>query len=78
MNTSEQKAFQAGKDFAAELNDTPIEAQNWGKLFSTDELPEGDYVTLRDEFGEVTLEMESAYRNGFNEIFVQVDGDNDD
>ena len=69
MNAND-KAFKAGKEFAAELNATPREAQNWGKLNINNNLPEGDYVTLRDEFGEVTSEMEQAYKKGFNSVFT--------
>ena len=67
--SANEKSFAAGKEFAAELNSTPREAQNWGKLDVNDDLPEGDYVSLRDEFGEVTAEMERAYKKGFNEVF---------
>jgi formylmethanofuran dehydrogenase subunit D len=66
------KAFKAGKDFAAEINSTPREAQNWSKLDTNDDLPDGDYVTLRDEFGEVTVEMEQSYKKGFNEVFSPI------
>ena len=58
-------------DFAAELNDMPMEAQNWSPLTPDDELPSEDYSTLAREFGEVTPEMERAYRKGFNEVFGQ-------
>lgn len=74
MNANE-KAFEAGKEFAAEINATPREAQNWGKLDANDDLPEGDYVTLRDEFGEVTAEMERSYKKGFNEVFTPLGDD---
>ena len=76
MNATE-KAFEAGKEFAAELNATPREAQNWGKLGANDDLPEGDYVTLREEFGEVTAEMEMVYKKGFNEVFFTPMGDDE-
>ena len=71
MNANE-KSFESGKEFAAELNATPREAQNWGKLGTNDDLPEGDYITLRDEFGEVTREMEQAYKKGFNSVFSPI------
>ena len=34
-------------------------------LFFTD-MPDGDYVELKREFGEVTTEMVEAYRDGYN------------
>lgn len=63
-------AYAAGRDFAAELNATPREAQNWHMLSSTDDLPAGDYAALAREFGDVTPEMGQQYRNGFNAEFI--------
>jgi len=62
-------AYAAGRDFAAELNATPAEAQNWHALTPDDEMPAGDYDALSREYGEVTLEMAEAYRNAFNTEF---------
>lgn len=65
-------AYAAGRDFAAELNRTPREAQNWSRLTSNDDLPAEDYRTLAREFGDVTQEMEDNYRNAFNTEFVPI------
>lgn len=62
-------AYVAGRDFAAELNACPAEAQNWHPLGADDDLPDGDYHTLAAEYGEVTREMANEYRNGFNAEF---------
>lgn len=66
MTTNTQTAYNLGVEFANELNETLHEMQNWSPLEAHDDLPEGDYTTLRREFGEVTREMERAYKNGFN------------
>ena len=65
-------ASRIGILFAEELNGDPREAQNWSKLNANDDLPEFDYITLRAEFGNVTPEMERAYRDAFNDAFVGV------
>ena len=58
-----------GAEFAAELNQNPGEAQNW-ELLEGGDLPDGDYLALENKNdGEVTREMESAYRAGFNAVF---------
>ena len=57
---------------AQELNSDPREAQNWSALEDHDDLPEFDHITLYAEFGEVTVEMERAYRDAFNDAFVGV------
>jgi len=67
-----EAAQAAGREFAAYLNATPHEAQNWRPLENTDNLPDGDYVDLRDRFGEVSQEMEKSYRLGFNDEFVPI------
>jgi len=64
-------AFAAGRAFAAWLNATPAEAQNWRRLVETDDLPEGDYLALRDQCDTMTPEMERAYRDGFNATFEE-------
>jgi len=56
--------------FATELNRSAVDAQNWSPLTENDDLPEFDYVTLRQQFGTVTRGMERAYRDAFNETFV--------
>lgn len=73
--TATSAAYSAGRTFAAELNATPMEAQNWSALDDSDELPEEDYMALDRAFGEVTEEMEDAYRAGFNDTFVEVAGE---
>lgn len=70
MTNSIQTAHNLGVEFARQLNDSPNEAQNWSQLEPRDDLPEEDYVNLRREFGEVTREMERAYREGFNGTFT--------
>lgn len=77
MTHEEQMAYPAGQATAEELNDTPAEAQNWSPLGVHDDMPDGDYHYLRGLFGEVTADMNSAYRRGFNETFVPVRGDDD-
>ncbi len=62
-------AYDAGREMATELNATPSEAQNWSLLARGDDLPEQDYLMLRRAYGEVTAEMEAAYRDGFNATF---------
>lgn len=66
MTTNTQTAYDLGVEFANELNQTPRELQNWSPLEAHDDLPEEDYITLRREFGDVTREMEQAYKTGFN------------
>ncbi|WP_440940927.1 hypothetical protein [Immundisolibacter sp.] len=68
-----ESAYNLGREFAGYLNAHPEEAQNWSHLQRGDDLPVEDYRTLRDEFcGEdgVTTEIEQAYRDGFNAVFV--------
>lgn len=62
-------ARDAGREFAAELNAAPHEAQNWSPLTANDDLPVEDYRTLCCEYGDVTPEMDRAYRDGFNSVF---------
>jgi hypothetical protein len=68
MNATESAANLA-IEFAMQLNATPAGAQNWSSLERNDDLPTGDYVTLRDQFGEVTQEMKRAYKSAFNATF---------
>lgn len=69
MTDNTQKAYEQGAAFAEYLNEHPHEAQNWRPLERGDEMPEGDYIELRDQCGGVTDEMEAAYRKGFNDTF---------
>jgi hypothetical protein len=57
-------------EFARELHRNPKQAQNWSALEAHDDLPEFDYITLYAEFGEVTREMERAYKSAFNDTFI--------
>lgn len=58
-------------EFATELNNTPNELENWHQMDVNDNLPEFDYIALRQQFGEVTREMERAYKTAFNSTFRQ-------
>ena len=62
-------AYAYGKQFAQEVNAGPDRA-NWSVLGKTDDLPEFDYSALKSLFGDVTPEIEIAYKTGFNENFV--------
>ena len=70
MNKSIKIAQALGEEFAEYLNDGPIERQNWSRLERSDDLPEFDYAELRNRCGDVTSEMEDAYRDGFNSVFI--------
>lgn len=69
--TAIDAAYALGQQFAEYLNQHPEEAQNWSTLDRGDDLPEHDYVTLRDDHG-MTPEIEDAYRDGFNATFAPV------
>ena len=64
-----------GREFAEELNATPAEAQNWTLLDDGDDVPEMDYIQLREHYDFVTLDeadvrsVERAYKRGFNSAF---------
>ena len=45
-----------------------VDAANWSNLLPTDSIPEEDYRMLTAEFGDVTREMETAYKNAFNAV----------
>ena len=62
-------AANLGAETAGELNDNPNERQNWSPLEQTDDLPEFDHVALREHYGDVTREIERAYRDAFNTVF---------
>jgi len=65
-----------GREFAEELNASPADAQNWSRLGKSDDVPDMDYVALRDHYRYGDLEqceiaeIEQAYRNGFNSAFT--------
>ena len=69
MNTAIETARKLAREFADYLNSRPDEAQNWSPLGRFSELPEFDYVELRNQFGDVTGEIEDAYRDTFNDVF---------
>ena len=69
MTTDKLNAISTAQSLARETADYIAGSQdrdNWSRLDAHDEIPEGDYVYLRTEFGEVTAEMEAAYRAAFN------------
>ena len=70
MNKSIKIAQALGEEFAEYLNNHPDDAQNWSSLERSDDLPEFDYAELRDRCGDVTHEMEDAYRDVFNSVFI--------
>jgi hypothetical protein len=45
-----------------------VNADDWSVLMPTDNIPEEDYRMLTAEFGDVTQEMETAYKNAFNAV----------
>jgi hypothetical protein len=65
--TNIQAAAAAGAETAEYIMGS-VDADNWSELLPTDSLPEEDYRTLTDEYGEVTREMESAYKKAFNAV----------
>lgn len=65
MKNAIDAAADLGREFAEYLNQSN-DRDNWSELENNDDLPEEDYVTLRAEFGEVTSEMERAYKSAFN------------
>jgi hypothetical protein len=69
MDQKIETAYILGRQFAAYLNEHPEESQNWSLLEPGDDLPEFDYAELRDTVG-VTPEIETAYRRGFNDAFI--------
>jgi hypothetical protein len=70
MTRATDMARRIGIEFAQELNSHPNDAQNWSALERRDDIPEFDHITLYAEFGDVTAEMERAYKAAFNETFV--------
>lgn len=77
MNTiNVQFAEKLGREFAKELNATPAEAQNWTALGDDDEVPEMDYIQLRENYDFASLDetgvraVERAYKRGFNSTFA--------
>lgn len=69
MSKSTDSAAALGREFAEYLNGS-ADRDNWSALDENDDLPDGDYVTLRTEFGSVSREMERAYKSAFNAAFI--------
>ena len=67
-------AVELGRQFAAELNGSPADAQDWSEMSDYSDIPDGDYKALVAHYGEdgVTREVERAYKRGFNEVFASV------
>jgi hypothetical protein len=63
--TNIQAAAAAGTETAEYIMGS-VDSDNWSELLPTDSIPGEDYRTLTDEYGDVTREMESAYKKAFN------------
>ena len=72
--TSIQAAAAAGAE-TAEYIMSSVDADNWSELLPTDNLPNEDYKYLTGEYGEVTREMESAYKKAFNAVVQDVNAE---
>lgn len=65
-----------GREFAQEINASPAEAQNWSRLERDDDVPEMDYIALREHYHYEDLgqseiqEVEQAYKGAFNATFA--------
>lgn len=68
MNNAIDTAARLGREFAEHLNHSH-DRDNWSELGNLDDIPEEDYITLRTEFGDVSREMELAYKSAFNAAF---------
>ena len=55
----EEYAYHAGELFAGTQDDP-------GVYDDDEDLPEMDYIDMRERFGQVTREMEQSYRYGYN------------
>ena len=64
------------REFANEINASPAEAQNWSRLERDDDVPEMDYIALREHYHYDELdqseiqEIEQAYKSAFNATFA--------
>lgn len=63
--TNIQAAAAAGKATAEYITKNNYTDQ-WGLMLPMDDLPAEDYRTLSDEYGDVTPEMDAAYKKSFN------------
>lgn len=74
MNT--EFAYNLGAEFGKQVMGS-VDRDNWSEMGSEDDLPEFDYIELRDHYGFDSLEsgdvrsIENAYRNGFNSEFSE-------
>lgn len=75
-NINTEFAESLGREFAEDLNSHPEEAQNWSSLEKGSDIPEMDYITLRDHYlynereqREIN-EIEQAYCDAFNAAFA--------
>ena len=66
-----------GKQFAGEINGSQ-DADNWSPLERGDDAPEFDYIELRTHYGDMfeenSVEIERAYKAGFNSVFIPPEG----
>lgn len=67
MKTNIQAAIVAGTETAKYIINS-VDADNWSELLPTDGIPEEDYRTLTAEYGDVSREMETAYKSSFNAV----------
>ena len=64
------------REFAEEINASPAETQNWSRLERDDDVPEMDYIALREHYHYAELdqseiqEIEQAYKSAFNATFA--------
>lgn len=66
--TAIEYARNAGVEFCRQILSDPINHQNGpGEFANSDDIPNGDYRDMTRRFGEVTVEMERAYKSGYNE-----------
>lgn len=66
-----------GKEFAGQLNQSPMESQNWARLERGDDVPEMDYIALSEHYHYDDLEqseiqeIEQEYKSSFNATFAR-------
>lgn len=64
------------REFAKQINASPAEAQNWARLERGDDVPEMDYIALREHYHYADLdqseiqEIEQEYKRAFNTTFA--------
>ena len=74
INTEFAKTL--AREFAEQINASPAESQNWARLERGDDVPEMDYIALRDRYQYADLdqseiqEIEQAYKSAFNATFA--------